>query len=86
MLCRSANLHRAGLLLWLVISICLVAVALAVNRNGGGSARTCMNPWIATCSAPASTRPVRKPGGQPASALPGGQAPAGQIAGGLRHG
>lgn len=83
---QPATLYRAGLLLWLVIAICLVAVALAVNRNGGGS-RTCTNPWLAAaCGAPAPTHPQRKPGGQPASALPGGQAPAGQIASGLGRG
>jgi DUF3040 family protein len=65
MLSQPSNLHRAGLLLWLVISICLVAVALAVNRNSGP--RTCMDPWIAPCSAPARTHPLEKPGEQVAS-------------------
>ena|SRR5437773_9002695 len=85
MLSQPPTLQRAGLLLWLVIAICLVAVALAVNRNGG-SARTCMDPWLVACGAPAPTHTPRKPGGQPASALPGVQAPAGQIASGLGHG
>jgi hypothetical protein len=84
MLSQPPNLHRAGLLLWLLISICLVAVALAVNRNSGP--RTCMVPWLATCSAPARTHPPGKPGGQPASALPERQAPGGQIASGPGHG
>jgi hypothetical protein len=79
MLSQPPNLHRAGLLLWLVISICLVAVALAVNRNNGG-ARTCMDPWIAACSAPARTHPLGKPSWQPASALLAGQAPGEQVA------
>jgi hypothetical protein len=85
MLGQSSTLQRAGLLLWLVITICLVAVALTVNRNGG-SARTCMNPWLVACGAPAPTHTPRKPGGQPASVLPGAQAPAGQIASGLGRG
>jgi hypothetical protein len=85
MLSRPPTLQRAGLLLWLVITICLVAVALTVNRNGA-SARTCMNPWLVACGAPAPTHTPRKPGGQPASALPGAQARAGQIANGLGHG
>ena len=77
------NLYRAGLLLWLVIAISLIAVALAVSRNGGPS--TCMDPWLAACSAPAPTHLLRKPGGQPA-ALPEGQAPAGHTASGPGHG
>ena len=85
MLSQPSTLQRAGLLLWLVITICLVAVALTVNRNGG-SARTCMNPWLVACGAPAPTHTRRKPGGQPASALPGAQARAEQIASGLGHG
>jgi hypothetical protein len=85
MLGQSSTLQRAGLLLWLVITICLVAVALTVNRNGG-SARTCMNPWLVACGAPAPTHTPRKPGRQPASVLPGAQAPAGQIASGLGRG
>ena len=85
MLSQLPTLQRAGLLLWLVITVCLVAVALTVNRNGG-SARTCMNPWLVACGAPASTHLPRKPGGQPASALPGAQAPAGRIASGLGRG
>ena len=82
---QPATLYRAGLLLWLIIAICLVAVALAVNRNGGGS-RTCPSPWLAACGAPAPTHPQRKPGGQPASALLGPWPPAQRIATGLGRG
>jgi hypothetical protein len=85
LLSQPSNLYRAGLLLWLVVSICLVAVALAVNRNGGG-ARTCMNPWIAACSAPARTHPVVQLNGQPASALSAAQARAEQVASDLGRG
>ena len=80
---QPSNLHRAGLLLWLVISICLVAVALTVNRNG--SPRTCMDPWITPCSAPARTHPRGKPGGQPAGAPPERWAPGEQVASGPGH-
>jgi hypothetical protein len=83
---QPATLHRAGVLLWLVIAICLVAVALAVNRNNGGGSRTCPNPWLAACGAPAPTHPQRKPGGQPASALSGGWPSAERIASGLGRG
>jgi len=80
MLTQPQALQRAGLLLWLAVAIGLVAVALAINRNG--SPRTCTDPWIAACAAPAPAPPVRRHGQQPASARPKGQAPGDHMAGG----
>jgi hypothetical protein len=84
MLNHPRTMQRAGLLLWLVIAICLVAVALAISRNGRPT--TCSDPWIAVCATQTPTNPQPKPSGQPAGALPTGQAAGEHMASGPRYG
>lgn len=48
--------RRAGLLLWVLISIALIAIALVVNR--GGSKGTCTGPWAMVCTRQATADAV----------------------------
>jgi hypothetical protein len=43
---------HAAMLVWLVISLALLATALAVSRSGGGTRRACAVSFIAACGRP----------------------------------
>lgn len=60
---QRPGLQRAMLLLWLMTTLALIAVALAYNRGGGQG--SCMGSWATLCSGPArasNSAPVRPAG------------------------
>jgi hypothetical protein len=57
---RRLGFQRAALLLWLVISIALVAIGVGLSR--GGSQDGCASPWIGAC---AGSAPVHSSGPAP---------------------
>jgi hypothetical protein len=57
-LCRRLGWHRAAVLLWLVISVGLIAVALALSNHGPGE---CVQAWGTACAGQAPAHVVRPP-------------------------
>lgn len=78
---QRLGLSRGPLLLlvWLLLSVVLIAVAVILSHSGSGSARGCAEPWPATCADPASSHrphPAGTATSQPATPvqqlIPGG--------------
>jgi hypothetical protein len=65
-LCRRLGWHRAAVLLWLVISVGLIAVALALSNHGPGE---CVQPWGTACARQAPAHVVRPPSSRGAVAI-----------------
>jgi len=51
---RYLGLHRAAVVLWLLITAALIAVAVALSSGGGQGA--CAPTWVAACPSPAPAR------------------------------
>lgn len=59
-LCRRLGWHRAAVLLWLLISVGLIAVALALSNHGPAE---CAQSWGTACIGPAPAH-VAQPAGR----------------------
>jgi len=55
----------AMLLLWLLISVVLIAIALILSHGTSGSPSGCVQPWPAVCASSQPSAPARQliPGG-----------------------
>jgi hypothetical protein len=62
--------QHVAVLVWLVISIAMVATALAVGRSGGGARGACAVSLTAACGRPA---PTDQPGRSAQGFVPGAQ-------------
>lgn len=55
--------HRLGpsqgtlLLLWLLVTVVLIAIAVILSHGSSGSTNGCVQPWPSICAGPASSRP-----------------------------
>ncbi len=67
-LVRRVGRPQAAMLVWLVISIALLATGLAVSRGGGGARRACAASFAVACGRPT---PTHWPRSSAVSVVPG---------------
>ncbi len=77
-LCRRLGWNRGAALLWLLISVGMTAVALALTDHGPGE---CVQPWATACAGPPPAHVVRLPSSHGAAAIWAESGHAGGIAG-----